>query len=48
MDNETRMSLLKVIRYLLTDEERDWEERGNPVNHIYNDVRRLQDWFVGN
>lgn len=44
MDNETYQSLRKVIEYLWVDEHRHWNEAGNPEDHIFKDVLRLQNW----
>jgi hypothetical protein len=44
MDNETYNSLCAVLDYLMPEEKRHWEEMGKPDDHIYLDVRRVDDW----
>jgi hypothetical protein len=44
MDEQTKMSLLRVLHYLATDEERDWLASGRPHNHIHHDIERLMQW----
>ena len=48
MNRDTFKSLVKVLHYLATDEERDWEASGKPDNHIYNDIERLMGWADAN
>ena len=46
MDEEVKRSLLDVIEYLYSEEKRHYEESGKPKNHIFNDVRRVDDWLT--
>jgi hypothetical protein len=44
MDEKTYECLIKVIDYVYEDEQRHWEEEGQPDNHIFTSVRQLRDW----
>lgn len=44
MDEETYESLQRVVKYLLPEESRHWEESGKPKQHIYKDVIRLKQY----
>ena len=48
MTQEEFASLIAVVHYLATDEEKHWKEAGEPTNHIYCDVVRLQNWIANN
>jgi hypothetical protein len=46
MDNKTQMRLRRIINYLYADEERHWQEAGEPnTNHIFHDIIRLAEWL---
>jgi hypothetical protein len=38
-------SLEAVIDYLYYDEQKSWQEDGEPESHIYHDLERLIDWL---
>ena len=38
-------SLRRIVHYLEHDEEKDWEEQGEPIDHIVYDVWRLKMLF---
>ena len=42
MDDKTRDAIRAVTEYLYHDERRDFESGGEPEDHIYNHIRRLQ------
>ena len=45
MDDKTQDAVRAVVEYLYDDERRDFEGSGEPENHIFRHVRRLQRSF---
>jgi hypothetical protein len=46
MDEETKKSVERIIEYLIRSEKFDWTEVGQPDDHIYHDVIRLEQWLI--
>jgi len=34
-----------IIDYLFEDEKRNFEENDKPKNHIFNDIKYVEDWL---
>jgi hypothetical protein len=45
MDKHVEGSLERIIEYLFSDELRHWQEQGEPMNHIFIDVWRVDRWL---
>ena len=44
MDERTYQSVLAVLEYLWKEEQRHWEESGEPDNHIFLHLKQLASW----
>lgn len=42
LTDENKKDIQEVIEYLWKDEQRHFQESGEPKNHIYNTLKRLQ------
>ena len=39
--------LRKVVKYLYDIERHDWEEKGNPGDHIFHSFNNVKNYLVG-
>ena len=39
--------LRKVVKYLYDIERHDWEEKGNPEDHIFHSFNNVKNYLVG-
>jgi DNA-binding response OmpR family regulator len=46
MDDETLGSLRQIIEYLWDDEQKSYQEDGEPSSHIYHDLVRVNEWLA--
>jgi hypothetical protein len=45
MNEETRKALKKVVEYMTEAERANYNDAGQPANHIYTDVQKLDGWL---
>jgi len=45
MQQQFQQSLERFLNYLEHDEEKNFNDAGKPVNHIYNDIHTLRGWL---
>ena len=44
MENEIKKDIQIIIDYL-HEEKKNWEENDKPLNHIYNNIKRVSDYL---
>ena len=47
MPKEIFADLRKVVKYLYDIEQHDWEEKGNPGDHIFHSFNNVKNYLVG-
>ena len=47
MPEELLKDLRKVVKYLYDIEFHDWEEKGNPADHVFHSFNSLKNYLVG-
>ena len=47
MPKELFEDLRKVVKYLYDIERHDWEEKGNPDDHIFHSFNNVKNYLVG-
>jgi len=47
MPEELFKDLRKVVKYLYDIEQHDWEEKGNPDDHIFHSFNNVKNYLVG-
>ena len=46
MDKRTLNSLLRIIDYVMPEEEKHWDEAERPRKHVYHDLMRVRSWAL--